>query len=180
MILLAVFAGVLTWSLLEYLIHRFLGHEPKTRPNPFAAEHIRHHSEGDYFAPSWKKALAAALFFAVLLWPVTAALGRALGLAYLGGLLGFYAVYEVLHRRQHTSAGYGAYGRWARRHHFAHHYSDTRYNHGVTSPLWDLVFRTWRPVETIRVPRKFLMPWLKDPATGEVRAEYADRFVLAK
>ena len=64
--ILALFLGVLTWSLLEYLIHRFLGHEPRTRPNPFAAEHIRHHSEGDYFAPTWKKVLAAALLTAVL------------------------------------------------------------------------------------------------------------------
>lgn len=112
--------------------------------------------------------------------PCTWAVGLPLGLAYLGGLMGFYATYELLHRREHTWAGFGAYGRWARRHHFAHHYSDARFNHGVTSPLWDLVFRTYRPVQIIRVPRKFVMPWLKDPQTGEVRADYADRFVLAK
>lgn len=180
MILLALCAGVLTWSLLEYLIHRFLGHLPRLRPNPFATEHVRHHSEGDYFAPTWKKVLAAALLSGALLWPLTQALGVTLGLAYLAGLMGFYATYEVLHRREHTCAGFGAYGRWARGHHFAHHYSDARYNHGVTSPLWDVVFRTYRPVQTIRVPRKFVMPWLKDPHTGEVRADYADRFVLAK
>lgn len=178
MILLPLLCGALTWSLLEYLIHRFLGHQPRLRPNPFATEHIRHHSEGDYFAPSWKKLLAAAIFTAAISWPVTALLGWSNGLAYLGGLMGFYAAYEVLHRREHTVAGFGAYGRWARAHHFAHHYSDTRFNHGVTSPLWDLVFRTYLPVQTIRVPRKFVMPWLKDPVTGEVRADYADRFVL--
>jgi sterol desaturase/sphingolipid hydroxylase (fatty acid hydroxylase superfamily) len=180
MIALAVFAGVFTWSLLEYLIHRFLGHQPKLRPNPFATEHVRHHSEGDYFAPSWKKLLAALVFAGVLVWPVTALLGTTLGFAYLAGLMGFYGAYEVPHRREHTCAGIGAYGRWARRHHFAHHYSDARFNHGVTSPLWDVVFRTYKPVQLIRVPRKFVMPWLKDPVTGEVRADFADRFTLAK
>ncbi|MDP2269988.1 MAG: hypothetical protein Q8N23_28720 [Archangium sp.] len=50
----------------------------------------------------------------------------------------------------------------------------------MTSPLWDLAFRTYRPVQVIRVPRKFVMPWLTDSRTGEVRAEFADRFVLAK
>ena len=102
------------------------------------------------------------------------------GLAYLAGLMSFYGVYEVLHRREHTHAGVNAYGRWARRHHFAHHYSDARFNHGVTTPLWDVVFRTWRPVQTVRVPQKFVMPWLKDPQTGAVRADYADFFVLSK
>ncbi len=82
----------------------------------------------------------------------------------------------VLHRREHTHAGFGWYGRWSRRHHFAHHYSDARFNHGVTTPLWDLVFRTYRPVHTIRVPAKFVMPWLKDPATGQVRPEFAQTF----
>lgn len=180
MILLALMCGVLTWTLLEYFIHRFLGHEPKLRPNPFASEHIRHHSEGDYFAPTWKKLLAALAFTALLSWPATTLLGVGPGFAYLAGLIGFYGVYEVLHRREHTHAGVNAYGRWARRHHFAHHYSDARFNHGVTSPLWDLVFRTYKPVQQVRVPRKFVMPWLKDPQTGDVRPDHADFFSLAK
>lgn len=176
MTLVAALLGVLTWTLLEYLIHRFLGHEPRLRPNPFAAEHVRHHSEGDYFAPTWKKLLAAAAVTGLLAWPMSR-LG-APGLAYLLGLMGFYGVYEVLHRRAHTHAGVGPYGRWLRTHHFAHHYSDARMNHGVTSPLWDLVFRTYRPVSTVRVPRKFAMSWLLDPVSGAVRQEHASRFVV--
>jgi len=176
MTLLAALLGVLTWTLLEYVIHRFLGHEPKLRPNPFATEHVRHHSEGDYFAPTWKKLLVAVFFTALLAWPAMAVAGVGPGLGYLAGLMGFYGVYEVLHRREHTHAGVTAYGRWARRHHFAHHYSDARFNHGVTTPLWDLVFRTYRPVKTVRVPAKFVMPWLKDPATGQVRPEFASTF----
>jgi sterol desaturase/sphingolipid hydroxylase (fatty acid hydroxylase superfamily) len=178
-VVLAAVLGVLTWTLLEYLIHRFLGHEPKTRPNPFATEHVRHHSEGDYFAPAWKKALAALAFLAVLLPPALWIAGAAHGGAYVAGLIGFYVTYEVLHRREHTHAGFTAYGRWARRHHFAHHYADTRFNHGVTTPLWDIVFGTWRPVETVRVPSRFLMPWLKDPATGAVKPEFSDTFYVA-
>jgi len=179
MLLLALLLGVLTWSWLEYVIHRFLGHEAKLRPNPFATEHVRHHSEGDYFAPTWKKVGAASLVTALLAWPVTQVAGLQPGLAYLGGLMGFYAVYEVLHRREHTHAGVSWYGRWARRHHFAHHYADARFNHGVTTPLWDVVFRTYKPVDTIRVPPRFVMPWLKDPSTGAVKPEHAGTFFIA-
>lgn len=158
---------------------RFLGHEPKTRPNPFATEHVRHHSEGNYFAPWWKKAGAAVLFFGVVTPPLVWLLGAPLALSYSAGLVGFYVTYEVLHRLEHVTAGLGWYGRWARRHHFAHHYSDTRFNHGVTTPLWDIVFRTYKPVETVRVPSRFAMPWLKDPQTGTVRPEHSDVFFVA-
>lgn len=162
MTFVALLLGVLTWTFLEYVIHRFLGHDARLRPNAFAAEHVRHHSQGDYFAPTWKKLLAAAVVTGALWWPVTRVAGLELGVAYLAGLMGFYGVYEVLHRREHTHAGFGWYGRWLRRHHFAHHYSDARCNHGVTTPLWDFVFGTWRSVEQVRVPAKFASPWMKD------------------
>jgi sterol desaturase/sphingolipid hydroxylase (fatty acid hydroxylase superfamily) len=37
-----------------------------------------------------------------------------------------------------------------------------RANHGVTTSLWDHVFRTYVPVERVRVPRRSLaaLPWL--------------------
>jgi len=38
----------------------------------------------------------------------------------------------------------GWYGRWAREHHFHHHFVDLRVNYGVTSGLWDVVLRTRR------------------------------------
>lgn len=177
-IVVAAVLGVLTWSFLEYVIHRFLGHHPRLMPNPFGVEHLRHHREGDYFAPSWKKVLAALALTALLSWPVTALVGAGPGLAFLAGLMVMYAVYEVLHRREHTHGAVSAYGRWARRHHFAHHFSDSRCNHGVTSPVWDHVFGTYRAPGTVRVPAKLQMAWLVDPKTGQVRAEVADAFVL--
>lgn len=163
---LAFLVGVFTWSLLEYLIHRFLGHHPKFMPNPFGAEHLRHHREGDYFAPTWKKLLVAIGFTTLLAWPLMALAGVEPGIAYLGGLMLMYGMYEVLHRREHTHPGFTAYGWWARRHHFAHHFSDSRCNYGVTSPLWDLVFGTYRAPGLVRVPTKFRVAWLVDPKTG--------------
>jgi sterol desaturase/sphingolipid hydroxylase (fatty acid hydroxylase superfamily) len=176
---LASFAlGVLSWTLLEYLLHRFLGHDRRFGVTPFAKEHVRHHAEGDYFAPTWKKLLTAALVTAGLALLGARLFGAARGLAFVSGLMAFYGVYEVLHRREHTHAGIGAYGRWARRHHFYHHFTDGRMNHGVTSPLWDLVFGTYRAPGTIKVPARLCMAWLKDPDTGAVREEHASTFVL--
>ena len=89
---------------------------------------------------SWAKR-TAVMFASVVGVPAVAIAGYHLGAAYVAGLVGFYGVYEWLHRREHTHAGIGPYGRWARRHHFHHHFVDGRTNHGVTSPIWDLVFR---------------------------------------
>ena len=161
------------------MIHRWLGHDKRFRKNLFAVEHIRHHIEGGYFAPNWKKLIAAVAVGVVVGVPAVL-LGGAVGAAYAGGLLGFYGVYETLHRLEHVFPGFGPYGRWARRHHFTHHFVDARVNHGVTSPLWDLVFGTYRKPATIVVPRKLCMVWLRDPTTGEVRADWADTFVLSR
>lgn len=176
----AAFAGAFTWTFLEYVIHRWLGHHPRFRGNPFGVEHVQHHIAGDYFAPSWKKLLVALLAGAVAGAPAVLALGTTLGVAYVAGLLGFYGVYELLHRLEHVWEGIGPYGRWARRHHFTHHFVDARCNHGVTTPLWDLVFGTYRKVDVITVPPKLAMPWLKDPATGALRPSLAGTFALAK
>ena len=51
-ILLAIAAGVATWSFLEYTIHRWLGHDKRLLRNPFGIEHTAHHSRGNYFAPT--------------------------------------------------------------------------------------------------------------------------------
>lgn len=178
-ILEAALLGVLTWTLLEYVIHRWMGHDRRFKKTPFGVEHVRHHIEGDYFAPTWKKALIAGVVALALWAPATLIAGKATGGAYVVGLMGFYGVYEVLHRREHTHPGFGPYGRWARTHHFFHHFVDARKNHGVTSPLWDVVFGTYaRPSAPIRVPRKLRMPWLEDPRTRAVIDAYANVFTL--
>ena len=176
--IVAVLLGVLTWTLLEYLIHRWMGHDRRFRKTPFGVEHVRHHIEGDYFAPTWKKLIVAVLFAGVAILPAIALAGRDAGIAYGVGLVAFYGVYEVLHRREHTHAGIGPYGRWARRHHFHHHFVDGRRNHGVTSPIWDFVFGTYERPSIIRVPAKLCMVWLRDPATGEIRREHAATYQL--
>ena len=47
-------------------------------------------------------------------------------------------------------------------HHLHHHFRNPKANHGVTSPVWDHVFRTADPVEVVRVPRKLAPFWLTD------------------
>lgn len=176
--LFAVGLGIVTWTFLEYVIHRWMGHDRRFKKTPFGVEHIRHHVEGNYFAPTYKKVLVAAIVGPVVAVPAVAVAGWVNGLAYVAGFLCFYALYEVLHRREHTHAGVSGYGRFLRRHHFHHHFVDGRKNHGVTTPIWDFVFGTYEHASQIRVPRKLCMQWLIDPATGDVHAAYARTYSL--
>lgn len=173
----ALLGGFATWTLLEYLIHRFLGHHGKGR-NPFGREHLRHHAETSYFAPTWKKAAVATPVIVVAAALLAVLMGRDIGLAYSTGLTLMYVGYEVAHRRAHTHPPAGPYSRWMRRHHFHHHFRSPRMNHGVTTPVWDFVFRTYEPVTQVRVPPKHAMTWLVDPATREVRPEFRDDYVV--
>ena len=178
--IVAACVGAATWTLLEYVIHRWGGHDRRFKRTPFGVEHIRHHIEGNYFAPTWKKLIVAILVGAIVIPLASLVVTVATAAAYAGGLLVCYGGYEWLHRREHTHPGIGPYGRFVRRHHFHHHFVDGRTNHGVTSPLWDLVFGTFERTSTITVPRKLVMEWLLDPATGEVRAEHAGTYQLGK
>ena len=170
---LTAVAGAAAWTLTEYALHRFLGHDRRTMPNFFSVEHTRHHSVGDYFAPSWKKGLAALAVATAMFAAARTITSPPLAIAFTVGFTGMYVTYEVIHRRAHTHAGIGRYGRLLRRHHFHHHFENPRANHGVTSPVWDLAFGTYEASTEIRVPSRLVMRWLCDPATGAVRVEHA-------
>ena len=176
--LVATLAGGAAWTAAEYLIHRGLGHEYARHRNFFSVEHVRHHATTSYFAASGKKVALAAVPSAVMGPVAGLALGRARGAAFTLGLMGMYGAYEVLHRRAHTHPPAGRYGRWLRKHHFHHHFHDPKVNHGVTSALWDHVFGTHRVPGVIAVPARQAMPWLVDPATGQVRPEHAADYTL--
>lgn len=179
-IVAAALTGVLSWTLAEYLLHRFLGHDRRTGRNPFKDEHTRHHSEGDYFAPGLKKALVAGAALTVVFPLAAVVAGAAVGAAFAASFVSMYAAYELVHRRLHTHRGIGAWGRHLRRHHFHHHFVNPRANHGVTSPLWDFVFGTAERPARVRVPAKLCMGWLVDPSTGAVHADLARDYELTR
>ncbi len=180
MIGIALVCGVLTWSLTEYWVHRVLGHNKHLKgKNLFGKEHTAHHGQGDYFAAWYKKAAAALVVVGLTGPPAVLAAGPAIGLAWVAGFAGFYLVYEVLHRLEHVWQGFGFYGRWARHHHFYHHFHDASMNHGVTSPIWDLVFGTYVRPDIIAVPKKLVMPWLCDES-GDVHPHLRRLYAVRK
>ena len=179
--IIAVYAvlGALAWTLTEYVLHRFHGHEAKGK-NEFSREHLKHHAVKDYFGPTRRKLQVSIPIHVGMLGVLWLLGGPAFALAFTGGFAATYVGSELLHRRLHTHAPWEAYGRWARKHHFHHHFGNPDKNHGVTSPLWDIVFGTLDRPETVRVPPKMAMRWLFAGEATEVREDLAADFVLVR
>jgi sterol desaturase/sphingolipid hydroxylase (fatty acid hydroxylase superfamily) len=184
-------AGALGWTVAEYLLHRFAGHghlrrrpgrwwwvTPRVLAIAFHEEHVAHHRDPGYFAPRWKKALAAAAAVPVLGGAAALLVGLAAGLAFGAGFAAAYLAYERLHRRIHTHPPTNRYLRWMRRHHLHHHVAPRR-NHGVTSDLWDRVLGTLDRPRTVVLPRSLAPPWLVDAGTGALRPEFGADYELA-
>ena len=173
---LAFLGGIVGWTLLEYLLHRFVFHGASAK-GPGAREHRRHHARVDYFAPWWQKALAALAATVILLPILSLMAGLQLGVISTLGFISMYLIYEILHRRAHTHPPRSRYGRWRRKNHFAHHFIDPRLAQGVTTLFWDRVFGTRLNVDRVRVPRRVAMPWLVD-ADGEILEDLSSDYEL--
>ena len=130
--------GLVTWTLVEYLLHRFVLHGLQ----PFQAWHAEHHRRPRALIGT-PTILSAGLITALVFIPalVLSDLWRAIALTF--GLLTGYLVYAVVHHATHHWSADSNWLRRLKRHHALHHspvMPAARY--GVTSALWDIVFRT--------------------------------------
>ena len=154
-------AGLFGWTLLEYAIHYWLGHLPKGRIL-ISSEHLAHHRDILYFTPLRMKIRGAAPVLAGLFLLVGGTCGLTAGLGFVAAVALGWTAYERLHQAIHVRGPRNAYGRWAARHHLSHHFGLANANHGVTTPLWDVIFGTYVPVRRVQVPKRFhaAVPWL--------------------
>ncbi len=135
----ACVAGLVLWTLLEYLLHRIALH----RMVLFSPMHGLHHASPLALigTPSWIS--LSVLGGAVMIpgWP-SLGFNAADGLT-AGVLLGYWwygIVHHVIHHRAHKPSS--AYFDGLRAWHMRHHYSPKSGNFGVTTGLWDYVFGT--------------------------------------
>jgi len=167
----AVCAGAVAWTATEYGLHRFAMHELRGR-GLASVEHLQHHADVTYFSPASKKLASAATTTAVVFPAVAAIAGRRVAAAFTGSMIATYFAYEVAHRRTHTHPPRGRYGRWARRSHLHHHFGAPMRNFGVTSPVWDRLFRTYDDPGVVTVPRRMAPVWMLDDG-GELQERFA-------
>lgn len=138
--------GILIWTLLEYVIHRYAFHyEPKTRLGKllhFIVHGVHHDYPNDatrlVMPPIISIPLAVVFYF---LFAFT--LGRFAPAVSAGFGFG-YVCYDTIHYAAHHFVMKGRVWQWLKQYHLRHHYKDDEAGYGVSSPLWDYVFRTTR------------------------------------
>ena len=175
MLFLVFLAGVATWTLTEYLLHRFLGHVHKGQ-NFFKSEHLLHHSKVNYFAPAYKKLMLALLVSALLVLLIGLFTSLSVAVSFVIGFASMYGLYEATHARFHRKEPIAKPFIILRKHHFYHHFHNPKTNHGVTTRFWDRVFGTFKRVEQVSVPYQMSMQWLVEE--DQVKRVYAGHFRL--
>ena len=151
-----VLAGVLAWTLLEYVLHRFVFHfepDPSSelqRDLAYMMHGVHHDWPYDRDRLVMPPLLAVVIALAVGL-PMRALLGPLLFPGTFAGLVAGYVWYDMTHYAVHHLRQRTALGRLQRRNHLVHHFAQPDARFGVTTPLWDLCFGTYPAVREERM-----------------------------
>jgi len=136
-------SGLLFFTLVEYLMHRFLYHLPSVyeEGGVIYAMHGIHHK-----FPRDKKLLVMPPILSVLLASIVLGISYLVfaknGFAFTGGFLFGYAAYLSVHFIVHAFKPPKNIFKELWVNHSLHHYQDDERAFGVSSPLWDYVFGT--------------------------------------
>jgi sterol desaturase/sphingolipid hydroxylase (fatty acid hydroxylase superfamily) len=137
--LLIAAVGAVLWTLIEYILHRFVLHQIRV----FAAMHDVHHEAPLAFVgtPTWLSLSVIMGFVFLPAW----ALGSfntasALAAGVMTGFFWYGLVHHAIHYRKPRMLATRLL--LASRRHAQHHYGRQPGNFGVTTSLWDHVFGT--------------------------------------
>lgn len=157
--LLALFATIVYGSILEWIIHNWIMHQPRFKL-AFRRHTLEHHRDrrapGHYYAKAEDEKvyhlfetsympvvfLLNTPYYALFYW----AWGFDGGLGAVVGTAGYIVTYEVLHWAIHVREGFPfrqhAWFKFLSEHHRRHH-RKARINYNVVCPLGDLLFGTF-------------------------------------
>ncbi len=137
-------SGFFLWTLAEYLLHRYFFHMKGTFFKPakkisYTMHGIHHDYPNDFyrlFMPPVPAGLFITFFFGVFYLIL-----RTSVFVFLPGFMFGYLCYAFTHFRIHSSKAPPLLKKlWV--HHQKHHYQGEEKAYGVSSPFWDIVFRT--------------------------------------
>ena len=137
---LAMFAtGLALWTLLEYLLHRWVLH----RVPLIAPLHTEHHRAPRALVgtPTW---LSLAIIWGAFFLPLWRVGSFIIASGLTAGVMGAFLWYGVVHHVIHHGRP-RALAAWlsdSKRRHLRHHFSSRPVNFGVTTALWDHLFGT--------------------------------------
>ena len=144
--------GAVVWSFTEYTVHRFVFHFEPKNPPPWV-ERLIFLFHGIHHAQPWDKtrlvmppavsAPMALLFYFLFSRVVGGLIGAPQWNDVLfSGFVAGYVTYDMLHYATHHLPMKSGVLKWIKKYHMLHHYKTPNERYGVSSPAWDVVFRT--------------------------------------
>ncbi|MEP2274875.1 MAG: sterol desaturase family protein [Reichenbachiella sp.] len=143
-IVLLFLAGTLAFTFVEYLMHRFLFHMPETTPARKKVVYTMHGVHHDHPKDKDRLAMPVPLSLTIsflFFWLFRFLMGEMVW-GFLPGFLMGYAGYLWIHFMIHAFQPPKNFFKFFWVHHGIHHYKQPERAFGVTTPIWDLVFRT--------------------------------------
>lgn len=137
-------AGLFVWTFTEYVMHRWVFHweagNAKVR-DFFYPMHRLHHDAQEWDRLVMPPLLAVPLWLSFLgiFWLL---LGAPSIFPFYAGFTIGYLIYDYIHFYTHFGRPRMRIGKALRRRHLQHHFVYPDRWYGVSSPLWDFVFRT--------------------------------------
>jgi len=138
-------SGLLVWTLTEYVLHRFVFHFVPDSTWGKRLHFIFHGVHHDYpndamrlvMPPSVSVPLAIG-FFLLFRALLPAAHLSGFFAAFIAG----YLFYDISHYALHHANFKSAFWKKMKQHHMHHHYSEPDKGYGVSSVLWDKIFKS--------------------------------------
>ena len=137
--------GLLLWTLMEYVLHRYVFHYLGPRLWQRRMHFVIHGVHHDFPQDTDRLVmpLGASIPMGLLFYlGFRAVLGSILVDPLFVGFAIGYLAYDGTHYAIHHFRMNSHYGKWIKRHHMIHHHTGERARWGVSSPLWDWVFGT--------------------------------------
>jgi sterol desaturase/sphingolipid hydroxylase (fatty acid hydroxylase superfamily) len=137
--------GTFVWTFAEYVLHRWIFHWTNDTRAGKRIHFLLHGVHHDY--PNDKDRLVMPLPTSVPLALIfyglfALGMGHAAAHPFFAGFALGYLAYDGTHYYVHHFRPTTRVGKFLRKHHMIHHHADAEGGFGVSSPLWDLVFKT--------------------------------------
>jgi len=150
-------SGMIAFSFVEYLIHRFLFHFNASSHKQEKVQYSIHGIHHEY--PRDKDRLVMPIFISVILAFLfylffNLVFGNS-GILFFAGFMAGYSSYLVIHYAVHAMKPPQNFLKYLWKHHSLHHYASVHTAYSVSFPIWDLIFGTMpSPKERMKVSEK--------------------------
>jgi sterol desaturase/sphingolipid hydroxylase (fatty acid hydroxylase superfamily) len=141
--------GMITFTLVEYLIHRYLFHFNAKTEKELELQYNIHGIHHEY--PRDKERLVMPMMFSIILssmfFFLFQLLFRGNGFIFFSGFIAGYSTYLMIHYCVHAMSPPKNFFRYLWKHHSLHHYASENSAFSVSFPLWDYLFGTMPTAE---------------------------------